>query len=61
MEVEVDPALSAADGHAVALDVRHRLLHEVDFLSDAAVHVCAGGRGHRVAAHAHDGLPPHAH
>jgi hypothetical protein len=54
-----------AQGHALAKEVRHQLLHHVRFLSGVIVHVDpadeAGERYHYIAAHVHDGLPVHAH
>lgn len=39
----VDPHVSVADGHAIAVEAHHRLLHEVPGLSDATVHVSPAG------------------
>jgi divalent metal cation (Fe/Co/Zn/Cd) transporter len=63
--VTVDPDLSVAEGHAIAREVNHRLLHELRYLDIAVVHVDpvqeAGKGHHRISAHSHDGLPPHSH
>jgi divalent metal cation (Fe/Co/Zn/Cd) transporter len=65
VNVAVDPGLSVAEGHAVAREVNHRLMHHLSYLSGAVVHVDpveeAGEDHHRIAAHAHDGLPTHSH
>ena len=65
MNVAVSPALSVAEGHAIAREVNHRLLHRLGYLSGAVIHVDpeqeAGEGYHRVAAHSHDGLPTHSH
>ncbi|MDQ3639171.1 MAG: hypothetical protein M3426_14495 [Actinomycetota bacterium] len=65
VNVAVDPELSVAEGHAVAREVNHRLLHELGYLETAVVHVDPaqelGEEHHRVAAHSHDGLPTHSH
>jgi cation diffusion facilitator family transporter len=65
MSITVAPALSVADGHAIAKEVRHQLLHHVRYLSGVIVHVDpvdeAGERYHQIAEHVHDGLPAHAH
>ena len=37
--VLVDPAIGVVEGHAIAVDVHHRLLHDVPRLIDATVHV----------------------
>ena len=65
VNVSVDPELSVAEGHAIAREVNHRLLHELRYLDMAVVHVDPlqelGEEHHRVAFHSHDGLPPHSH
>jgi cation diffusion facilitator family transporter len=65
VNVAVDPELSVAQGHALAREVNHRLLHELRYLDMAVVHVDpvqeAGEEHHRIAIHSHDGLPPHSH
>jgi cation diffusion facilitator family transporter len=65
VNVAVAPELSVAEGHAIAREVNHRLMHELRYLDMAVVHVDplqeAGEDHHRTAAHAHDGLPPHSH
>lgn len=65
VNVAVDPELSVAEGHAVAREVNHRLMHELGYLDAAVVHVDpaleSGEEHHRVAAHSHDGLPTHSH
>ncbi len=65
VNVAVDPSLTVAQGHAVALAVHHQLLHHVPYLAAATIHVdpatAAGETHHRVTAHEHDGLPVHSH
>jgi cation diffusion facilitator family transporter len=65
VNVAVDPSLPVAEGHAIAREVNHRLMHELGYLDMAVVHVDpvqeAGEEHHRVAIHSHDGLPPHSH
>ena len=65
VNVAVDPDLSVAEGHDIAREVNHRLLHELRYLDMAVVHVDpvqeAGEEHHRIATHTHDGLPPHSH
>jgi cation diffusion facilitator family transporter len=65
VNVAVDLELSVAEGHAIAREVNHRLMHELRYLDLAVVHVDpvqeAGEEHHRIATHSHDGLPPHAH
>src|SRR5829696_4166568 len=65
VNVAVDPELSVAEGHAIAREVNHRLMHELRYLDMAVVHIDpvqeAGEEHHRVDAHSHDGLPNHSH
>ena len=60
-----DPDLSVAEGHAIAREVNHRLLHELRYLDMAVVHVDpaqeAGAEHHQIPTHSHDVLPPHSH
>jgi len=65
VNVAVDPELSVAEGHAVAREVNHSLLHKLGYLETAVVHVDpaqeSGEEYHRVDAHSHNGLPTHSH
>jgi cation diffusion facilitator family transporter len=65
VSIAVAPALSVAEGHAIAKEVRHQLLHHVRYLSGVIMHVDpadeAGEHYHQIAKHVHDGLPAHAH
>ena len=65
VNVAVDPALSIAEGHGIAKEVRHQILHHVPHVSQVTVHVDpvseVGERFHRVETHAHDGLAVHSH
>ena len=65
MNIAVDPQLTIAQAHAVAAEVRHRLLHHLDYLSLVVFHVDpadkSGEAHHRIDEHAHDGLPVHSH
>ena len=55
--VVVDPALSVADGHAIAVEAHHQLLHQVPSLVEATVHVSPGGQ---VGAEQHAALAHHS-
>jgi cation diffusion facilitator family transporter len=63
--VAVDPKMSVAAAHEVAVDVRHELLHELPYLSDATIHVDpldrSGGTHHGIEDHRHGGLESHSH
>ena len=65
LSVAVDAQLSVEQGHAIAKEVCHQLLHHLNYLSNATVHVDpAGASGvdhHRIDEHAHDGLASHSH
>ncbi len=65
VNVAVAASLSVEDGHAIAVEVRHQLLHHLEYLSDATVHVdpenASGQAHHHIAEHRHDGLPEHSH
>ena len=52
-EIQVDAGLSVADGHAVAVEAEHRLLHDVPRLTAALVHADPAGHDH------HDLLSDH--
>jgi cation diffusion facilitator family transporter len=49
--ITVDCDISVGDGHRIAEDVRHRLLHDIARLDTAVIHVNPCG---------HDGVDPHA-
>jgi divalent metal cation (Fe/Co/Zn/Cd) transporter len=65
LNVGVDPALTVAEGHGVAKEVRHQVLHRVPHVSGVTVHVGpvteSGETFYHIESHAHDGLPVHAH
>ncbi|MDQ3912799.1 MAG: cation diffusion facilitator family transporter [Actinomycetota bacterium] len=65
VNVAVDPGLSVAEGHAIAWEVNHHLMHELHYLDMAVVHVDpvqeSGEEYHRIPSHSHDDLPTHSH
>jgi len=65
VNLTVDSNLSVEEGHAIAMEYRHELLHHLKYLSDATIHIdpaTESGIGHHhVAEHSHEGLPPHSH
>lgn len=65
INVAVDGDLSIKQGHEIAVNVRHNLLHALDFLSEVVIHVdpaaASGEKHHRIHKHAHDDLPEHSH
>jgi cation diffusion facilitator family transporter len=65
VNLAVDGARSVSEGHAIATEVRHRMLHRLRYLSDATIHVdpahASGVFAHGVPSHKHDSLPGHSH
>jgi cation diffusion facilitator family transporter len=65
VNIAVDPQLTISQAHAIAAEVRHQLLHHLDYLSLVVIHVDpadqSGEAFHRIREHAHDGLPVHSH
>lgn len=65
VNVAVSPELSVKEGHEIAKDVRHQLLHHLRYLSNAAIHIdpvnASGEEHHRIAKHVHGDLPAHSH
>jgi cation diffusion facilitator family transporter len=65
VNIAVPPHLSVEEGHKIALDVRHELLHHLPYLSGVTLHVdpadASGEAHHQIAEHTHDDLPAHSH
>lgn len=65
VNLAVDGNRSVSDGHAIATEVRHRMLHRLRYLSDATIHVdpahASGVASHGVPFHRHDGMQGHTH
>jgi cation diffusion facilitator family transporter len=65
LNIAVAPHLEVTQGHAIAKEVRHELMHHVGYLSDAMIYVDpseeAGEKFHRIVEHSHDNLPVHSH
>jgi cation diffusion facilitator family transporter len=65
LSVAVDAQLSVEQGHEIAKEVCHQLLHHLTYLSTATVHVdpanASGTDHHHIDEHEHDGLTPHSH
>jgi len=65
VDLAVSPDLSVAEAHAIAVEVRHQLLHHLAYLSNVTIHVDPASRSgeehHRIAEHTHDGLATHSH
>jgi cation diffusion facilitator family transporter len=65
VNLAVDGGRSVSEGHTIAKEVRHRMLHALRYLFDATIHVdpvhASGAKHHRLPSHDHDGLPGHSH
>lgn len=65
LNVSVEPGLSVEQGHDVAVAVRHTLLHQLRYLSNATIHIdpltASGEAHHHIANHTHDEFPTHSH
>lgn len=63
--IAVKATLSVAEGHAIATAARHELLHHLNYLSNAIIHVdpsdASGEEHHRIEEHSHDDLSSHSH
>jgi cation diffusion facilitator family transporter len=65
LNLSVCADLSVEEGHKIAVEARHQLLHYLKYLSDATIHVdpeqASGGEFHCIEGHEHDDLPSHSH
>ncbi len=65
VNIAIKSDLSVEQGHQIAREVRHQLLHHLPYLANATIHVDpanASGEGHhRIDDHAHDKMPTHSH
>jgi cation diffusion facilitator family transporter len=65
LNVAVNPDLSIEQAHEIAKEVRHTLLHQLQYLSNATIHLdpltASGETHHCIREHAHDELPTHSH
>ena len=65
LNIAVYRQLSVREGHEIAKEVRHQLLHQLKHLGNVVVHIDpednAGEAHHKIVDHSHDGLPIHSH
>lgn len=65
LNIAVSPELSVEEGHKIATEVRHQLLHHLRYLSNATIHIdpvnASGEKHHRITEHTHGDLPVHSH
>ena len=65
LNIAVQQNLSVEEGHEIASAVHHELLHRLQYLATATIHIdpanASGEKHHRIDEHSHDGLPFHSH
>ncbi len=65
VNIAINPELSVEEGHEIAKEVRHQLLHHLRYLSNTTIHIdpvnASGEKHHCIAEHIHDDLPVHSH
>ena len=64
LSIGVNPTLSVVDGHDIAAQVHHDLLHHLPYLYSAVIHIDPADLAadhHQVTVHVHDDLAPHSH
>lgn len=65
VNIAINSELTVTQGHKIAMEVRHQLLHHLHYLSNATVHIdpvnASGEAHHRIPGHKHDDLPIHGH
>jgi len=65
LHITVDAQFSVEQGHSIANAVHHELMHHLNYLSSATIHIdpanASGAEHHRVEGHEHDGLEKHGH
>ena len=65
VNIAVSPNISVTEGHAIAMELRHQLLHHLPYISNATIHVdpnsASGEASHRIAEHKHGEYPDHSH
>lgn len=65
VNITVDPCFRVEEGHAIAVEVRHRMIHRLSYFSNVVVHVdplgSAGESFHRLPDHEHNDFPSHSH
>ena len=65
INLAVSPKLSVAEGHAIAVEARHQLMHSLPYLSNATIHVdpehLSGEKHHGFTEHTHSNLANHSH
>jgi cation diffusion facilitator family transporter len=65
LSVSVDPELNVSQGHHIAMDIQHQLLHKLIYLASASIHIdpmnLSGETYHKIMSHEHNELHDHSH
>lgn len=65
VSLAVHSDMTVKQGHDIAMEARHQLLHHLPYLFDATIHIdplsASGDMHHRIEEHKHDELPSHSH
>src|SRR5262249_15368712 len=65
INLAVSPKLSVAEGHTIAVAVRHQLLHNLTYLGNVTIHIdpehLSGEAHHSINEHQHDEYATHSH
>jgi len=65
INLAVSDELTLMEGHEIAKEVQHQLIHHLSYLSGATIHVdplkASGEENHRPGEHKHGDLPLHLH
>jgi cation diffusion facilitator family transporter len=63
--IAVESNTPVIQAHEIGNEVRHQLLHDLQFLSDVTIHVdpidVSGEKHHQIDEHIHDDYPAHSH
>ena len=65
LNLGVDRQLSVTAGHAIAIEARHQLLHQLPYLSNVTIHIdpehLSGEQHHHISDHRHGRFSKHSH
>jgi cation diffusion facilitator family transporter len=65
IDLTVSDELSVKEGHEIAKEVQHQLMHRLSYLSKANLHIdpmaYSGEEHHHIGVHRHGNLPLHLH
>lgn len=65
INIALNPNITIEEGHTIAMKVRHELFHNINYLSNAVIHIDpldkSGEEKHHISEHKHDDFPAHSH